>query len=229
MFLILAIPDTLPAAQAANSDIRQLIIAITLSYILNYALGKVYLRCSDSLSNKYAFSRLFPIISAATCLIIFVVKSSLALSLGLVGALSIVRFRTAIKDPEELIFLFISIALGLASGAGQYTAAFVGFLMISFGTYILKIRRYKSASNNLFRLNCDSLESVNILPLINCLKEHVERVDVGNLISSNSSADKCNINFTLSINNIESLVKLREELKINFSEASFMFIEVKVI
>ena len=210
MFLILAIPDTLPAAQAANSDIRQLIIAITLSYILNYALGKVYLRCSDSLSNRYAFSRLFPIISAATCLIIFVVKSSLALSLGLVGALSIVRFRTAIKDPEELIFLFISIALGLASGAGQYTAAFVGFLMISFGTYILKIRRYKSTSNNLFRLNCDSLESVNILPLINCLKEHVERVDVGNLISSNSSADKCNVNFTISISNVETLVKLRK-------------------
>ena len=228
MFFILAIPDTL-STQTANSDIRQLIIGITLSYFLNYALGKVYLRCSDSLSNKYAFSRLFPIISAATCLIIFVVKSSLALSLGLVGALSIVRFRTAIKDPEELIFLFISIALGLASGAGQYSAAFVGFLMISFGTYILKIRRNKSTSNNLFRLSCDSLESENIIPLINCLKEHVERVDIGNLISSNSSVDKCNVNFTISISNVETLVKLRKELKLKFSEASFAFIEVKVI
>ena len=52
-------------------------------------------------------------------IIITIVKSSLALSLGLVGALSIVRFRTAIKDPEELSFLFISIAIGLGMGANQ--------------------------------------------------------------------------------------------------------------
>lgn len=51
-------------------------------------------------------------------LVIFVVKSSLALSLGLVGALSIVRFRTPIKGPEELVYLFLSIAIGLGFGAG---------------------------------------------------------------------------------------------------------------
>jgi uncharacterized membrane protein YhiD involved in acid resistance len=48
-----------------------------------------------------------------------VVKSSLALSLGLVGALSIVRFRTPIKEPEELVYLFLSIGIGLGMGAGQ--------------------------------------------------------------------------------------------------------------
>ena len=55
-------------------------------------------------------------------LIIFVVKSSLALSLGLVGALSIVRFRSAIKEPEELTFLFLNIALGIGFGANARTA-----------------------------------------------------------------------------------------------------------
>ena len=109
-------PQVNLAAQASSSDIWQLVVGITLAYSLSYILGKVYVKYSDSLSNRYAFSRLFPLISSATCLIIFVVKSSLALSLGLVGALSIVRFRTAIKDPEELIFLFVSIAFGLAAG-----------------------------------------------------------------------------------------------------------------
>ena len=75
MFFILAIPDTLSTQTAILISTTN--NWYTLSYFLNYALGKVYLRCSDSLSNKYAFSRLFPIISAATCLIIFVVKSSL--------------------------------------------------------------------------------------------------------------------------------------------------------
>ena len=50
---------------------------------------------------------------------ITIVKSSLALSLGLVGALSIVRFRTAIKEPEELSYAFLSIAIGLGLGADQ--------------------------------------------------------------------------------------------------------------
>ena len=170
MFGAASLPDNL-STQASDSDIWQLVVGIFLTYILSYLLGKVYLKCSDSLSNRYAFSRLFPLISSATCLIIFVVKSSLALSLGLVGALSIVRFRTAIKDPEELIFLFVSIALGLAAGAGQYVAAIVGFVMISSGSYFLKIRRNKSTSNNMFRVTIESFDFSEITSLIEILKK----------------------------------------------------------
>ena len=66
------------------------------------------------------------------CVIISVVKSSLALSLGLVGALSIVRFRTPIKDPEDLIFLFLAIVAGLGFGANQnvYTAIGVSIVLL---------------------------------------------------------------------------------------------------
>ena len=57
--------------------------------------------------------------SLITFFVILIVKSSLALSLGLVGALSIVRFRTPIKEPEEFIYLFLAISIGLGYGAGQ--------------------------------------------------------------------------------------------------------------
>ncbi len=67
-------------------------------------------------------------LTVITLLVISIVKSSLALSLGLVGALSIVRFRTAIKDPEELIYLFFSIAIGL--GMGQINAYQPWLLMV---------------------------------------------------------------------------------------------------
>ena len=66
-----------------------------------------------------------PIICLTTILVISVVKSSLALSLGLVGALSIVRFRTPIKEPEELAYIFLAIAIGLALGADQREVAFI--------------------------------------------------------------------------------------------------------
>jgi uncharacterized membrane protein YhiD involved in acid resistance len=77
----------------------------------------LYQRCSVSASDADSISRVFPMLALVTTAVIAVVKSSLALSLGLVGALSIVRFRAAIKDPEELVYLFLCIAIGLALGA----------------------------------------------------------------------------------------------------------------
>ena len=82
-------------------------------------------------------------------MVITIVKSSLALSLGLVGALSIVRFRAAIKDPEELVYLFLVIATGLGCGAGQVKITAIGIslalvLIIIFNLYWKKIRNFQA-------------------------------------------------------------------------------------
>lgn len=77
----------------------------------------LYRRFSASASDTDSITRVFPLLLIVTTAVIAVVHSSLALSLGLVGALSIVRFRAAIKDPEELVYLFLCIAVGLALGA----------------------------------------------------------------------------------------------------------------
>ena len=71
-----------------------------------------------------------PVLCLTTLLVISVVKSSLALSLGLVGALSIVRFRTPIKEPEELAYIFLAIAMGLALGADQREVATIALPII---------------------------------------------------------------------------------------------------
>ena len=89
------------------------IINFLLTFLCSWTLSKVYKSYGTSISDRSLFSKNFIFISLTTMLIITIIKSSLALSLGLVGALSIIRFRTAIKEPEELMFLFISIALGL--------------------------------------------------------------------------------------------------------------------
>ena len=82
------------------------------------------------LSNRESFGNIFILLSVITMIVITIVKSSLALSLGLVGALSIIRFRTAIKEPEELAYLFLSIALGLGFGANQQIPTFVGYISL---------------------------------------------------------------------------------------------------
>ena len=100
-------------------DIIYTLIALVLCFLSSLVLKFVYEEKSSSLTNKSQLAHMLPILSVVIFLVISVVKSSLALSLGLVGALSIVRFRTPIKDPEELVYLFISIALGLGFGSGQ--------------------------------------------------------------------------------------------------------------
>lgn len=88
----------------------------------------LYRRFNGSASGTDSISRTFPLLLIITTVVISVVKSSLALSLGLVGALSIVRFRAAIKEPEELVYLFLCIAVGLALGAEK--PALAGGLLI---------------------------------------------------------------------------------------------------
>lgn len=106
------------------------VVDLLLSGFLSLVLALVYVRFGSALSNRRMFSRNFLLISMTTMFIITVVKSSLTLSLGLVGALSIVRFRTAVKEPEELAFLFLTIGIGLGLGAGQRLITVVTLVVV---------------------------------------------------------------------------------------------------
>jgi hypothetical protein len=106
------------------------VFSLLLAALLGALLGEAYVRFGRSLSNRRMFARNFLLLTVATTLVISIIKSSLALSLGLVGALSIVRFRAAIKEPEELAFLFLAIAAGLGLGAGQALATIVALVII---------------------------------------------------------------------------------------------------
>ena len=100
--------------------------------IMSFIVRDFYIKRSFSLTGKMHIGSIIPVLSAVVFLVIVVVKSSLALSLGLVGALSIVRFRTPIKEPEELVYLFLAIAIGLGYGAGQVLITTILSLSILF-------------------------------------------------------------------------------------------------
>ena len=106
-------------------DFGNFFIAIILSLILAYIVKLTYIKVGRALNDKDYFSDTFIPLAIITTLVITVIKFSLALSLGLVGALSIVRFRAAIKEPEELVYLFFIIGIGLANGANQFLVAIV--------------------------------------------------------------------------------------------------------
>ncbi len=112
------------------AGLPKLILSLGIAALLGVILGQVYIHFGHSLSSRRMFARNFLVLVVTTTLIISIVRSSLALSLGLVGALSIVRFRAAIKEPEELAFLFLAISIGLGLGAGQALVTIVALTII---------------------------------------------------------------------------------------------------
>ncbi len=113
-----------------NVPLGEFLLNIGVAALLAALIRLFYIQYGHALSNRRRFSANFLPLTLSTLLVIMIVKSSIALSLGLVGALSIVRFRAAIKDPEELVFLFMSIGIGLACGAGQPLLAVVALVVI---------------------------------------------------------------------------------------------------
>ena len=146
------------------------IVNLILTFILSSILGYFYTKYGKSLSNRRFFSNTFVIVSMSTMIIINIVKSSLALSLGLVGALSIVRFRTALKEPEELGFIFLSVAIGLGFGANKVLITIVGSIITCIAIFIKYRYSYqkKDCSINLLleAANSDSIEVDDLLRII---------------------------------------------------------------
>ena len=138
----------LPAA--APLSLVALLMNLAIGLGLAIALRWHFQRFGSTLSNREDFAQVFPPIVLTTVLIITVVKSSLALSLGLVGALSIVRFRTPIKEPEELAYLFMSIAMGLGLGADQTVPTVVASVMILTSVAALRWARSGNEQRNLY-------------------------------------------------------------------------------
>lgn len=152
-----------------TTNMWSVLVAIILSAVLGLILSEVYKRFGQSLSNRRKFGLLLPSIAMTTALIIMVVKSSLALSLGLVGALSIIRFRTAIKEPEELAYLFLTISIGLGMGAGLYVQTTISFLLITAITIFINFRKFKNELGINFIVKSTK---ININDVLNILKNN---------------------------------------------------------
>ncbi|ABX08697.1 DUF4956 domain-containing protein [Prochlorococcus marinus] len=211
----------------ANSPQQQSIeifaINILIAFILSSLLGYIYTKYGNSLSNRRSFAQNFNMISMTTMLIISIVKSSLALSLGLVGALSIVRFRTALKEPEELAFTFLCIAIGLGLGANQRLISIVGFLIIT-GLYIVKSKAIKSRDQQSVNLIITSQEpsSTDSEQIIDLLRTNSDSLDLKRLTEDNSILE---IALCIEIDNYKKLIYIKDKLRLKFPSLSINFIE----
>jgi len=200
----------------SNVDINfgNFIISIFLSFFLATIIKFTYMKVSRSLNDKEHFSEIFVPLAIITTLVITVVKFSLALSLGLVGALSIVRFRAAIKEPEELVYLFFVIGVGLAMGANQFLVAIIATVLT---VTILFLRKIYTDKNS---INAISENSINILQiqtkkdaekLINYLKKDVKYLNLKSF-SSDANLNQYNFWFDIESKNLFHFMKKIEKI-----------------
>ena len=200
-----------------NSFVLSLITAAVLSLLIQL----FYIKFSSTLSNRIHFSKNFVILGTTTCIIIMIVKNSLALSLGLVGALSIVRFRAAIKEPEELVYLFLIIAIGLGCGSGQIKIIVVGvlFSLIIIFAYYQFLSQKKIEYSELINLAIVIDEDIKQEEISKIIEELKSISDELNFVSMSKTEKTTNINLDVRPKNFDEVIKVTETIKQKFKKS----------
>lgn len=115
-----------------------LILTLVIAFLVGMGIFWVYRRCFIGVVYDHALNLSLVIMTLLVAVIIVTISSNITLSLGMVGALSIVRYRTAVKNPLDLMFLFWAITSGIAIGAQYYYIAFVAWVVVSLALVFLK-------------------------------------------------------------------------------------------
>ena len=134
------------------------LLALGLSFVLGLFIFMIYKKTYQGVMYSDSFGISLIAMSMITSLVIIAVTSNVVLSLGMVGALSIVRFRTAIKEPMDIAFLFWAIAVGIVLGAGLLPLAIIGSVIIGIVIVIFSTRKIGDTPYILV-VSCDNEES----------------------------------------------------------------------
>lgn len=217
--------DTLNLVGTSQLSIGVLIGNFIIVIILAYVLRWHYIRFGHSLSNRRLFASIFPILTTTTFLVISVVKSSLALSLGLVGALSIVRFRTPIKEPEELAYLFLAIGAGLGIGADQRMATVVVVSLILIVVGAQRMFLGKRPNYNLYlniSIEGQRAESSLMKEINQILRSYVNIIDMRRM---DISKEHLHMTYYIDCDSQEILTNVIEHLRKSIPRANITFID----
>ena len=185
---------------------NEIIFNLILSFFLGVLISFVYKKTHRGMSYSQSFMITNIFLSLIVCMVIMTIGNSIARAFALVGALSIIRFRTVIKDPKDIVFIFWSLATGMVCGTGQYFLAFVGSLIITIVAYILHKTNYGSIYKSefilQFRYNKAAENESSYLKNLNRF------CNVSTLLNSEPSSDNKSLKLTFDI-------VLKEEKEVN--------------
>ncbi|WP_151734851.1 DUF4956 domain-containing protein [Paenibacillus tengchongensis] len=138
----------------SDISISKILITLAIAFVIGFFIYVLYKRVFSGVLYSKSFNVSLIGMTMITATVIIAINSNLVLSLGMVGALSIVRFRTPIKDPTDLIFLFWAAVAGIVTGAGFFTLAIIGSIIIGLILFLF-IKRSSLETPYLLVVNCD--------------------------------------------------------------------------
>ena len=146
------IKDSIASQFTGTLSVVDMSLSLATAFVISLLIIFVYKRTYSGVLYSKTFTLCLMMLSMVTALIIRTVNANLSLSLGMVGALSIVRFRTAVKEPVDTGFMFWGIAAGIMAGAGLYAIALVGSLALGLLYFFGYSMNFKGKSKYLFIL-----------------------------------------------------------------------------
>ena len=200
--------DFLNSASLSTFSVLDTVLSLGLAFVLGLFIYFVYKRTYKGVMYSSAFGVSLIAMAMITSLVILAVTANIVLSLGMVGALSIVRFRTAIKEPMDIAFLFWSIGAGIVLGAGLIPLAIIGSVII--GLVILVFSNTKTVAN------------VPYILVVNC--SYKAEIEVNNALKKYSVKNLLKAK-TVSPNGVEITYEVRIKDKEGYMVNKLMSIE----
>ena len=182
-------------AQVAAFSVVDMLIALALALAIGLFICEVYQKTYRGVMYSRSFGITLLALSMLTTLAIMTVTSNVVLSLGMVGALSIVRFRTAIKEPLDIAFLFWSIVVGIMLGAGMIPLAVFGSVIIGI-VMLVFVNRKSMSSPYIAIITCANHEAEQ--RAVAFLKAHAERIVIK---SKTAQAGRIELNYEIRLKN----------------------------
>jgi uncharacterized membrane protein YhiD involved in acid resistance len=152
-----------------------IIMNVSMSFLVGMFIFYIYKKTYQGVLYQMSFNVSLVMATTVTSLIIMTISGNLILSLGMVGALSIVRFRTPVKDSMDLIFLFWAISVGIANGVGYFNISIVGSTMIAIFLLFLSSR---TSTNDTFLLILQAIPEADEQAIYDMLDEYTNKISL---------------------------------------------------
>ena len=150
----------------STNQVLPLLVTVILAFVIGLFVYLIYRLTFSGVIYSKTFNMSLVMLTMVTTMVILIMSNNVKLSLGMVGALSIVRFRTAIKDPIDTVFMFWAIAEGIVLGAGFYLAAIIGAILIGVFMLLLASSKKKASLPYLLILHYEDRASKQVKSMV---------------------------------------------------------------
>ena len=188
----------------------QIVVNLSIAFLCGLVISVFYRKSYKGPGYLNSFVNSLVILSVITAIVIMLIGNNLARAFGLVGAMSIIRFRTAVKETQDIIFIFFSLTIGMAVGVGLHLLAIFGTFFVGIITMILTKSNFftPKTKDYLLQIKIDSNADLNLEEII---LKYCKRVKIINLKSIDKSTDE--YSFYVGFRKSNSNTQLIKQLK----------------